>query len=117
MTPASKITVSSVVAVLAIALAGCAARAKTPAANPAVAKASAPTTPAASATLSIPQTQVELPKPQPIDPAALEVEVATPAAPTANAPRNMPPPQKKSAPVRTDAAVQPPVAPVLEPTR
>ena len=115
---ASKITISGLAGLLAIALAGCAARAKTAAANPAVAKAAAPATPAAPAPLSIPQTTVELPKPQPIDPAALEVEAAPPVtAGTVNVPRNTPPPQKKSVPTRTDTPAQPPVAASLEPTR
>ena len=115
---ASKITISGLAGLLAIALAGCAARAKTPAANPAVAKTAAPTTPAAPAPLSIPQTTVELPKAQPIDPAALEVETAPPvSAGTVNVPRNPAPPQKKSVPARTDAAPQPPVAASLEPPR
>ena len=92
-----------------ILLAGCSLRGKPaksavpPAApKPVAAPAPAPPPPA----LSIPQTRVELPKPQPVDPAALATEPAQPEPPE-------PPPA--AAPVRprrgTPAASQPPSQP------
>src|ERR1035438_7667652 len=73
-----------VTALLSILLAGCELRGKPAksAVPPAAPKpvASAAPAPAPPPALSIPQTRVELPKPQPVDPAALETE-ATPPEP------------------------------------
>jgi len=103
---------------LAIALAGCAARAKSVAANPAAAKPVSPVTPPAPVPLSTPQTQFELPKPQPIDPAATATEVQPPAPAEPPLPtRTLTPPRRTPA-VRTEPATtpQPPVV-SLEPER
>jgi len=101
---------------LAIALAGCAARAKSVAANPAAAKPVSTITPPAPVLLSTPQTQFELPRWQPIDPAATvtEVQPPTPAEPPAPT-RTVTPPRRT--PPRTEPATtpQPPVvSPELE---
>ena len=101
---------------LAIALAGCAARAKSVAANPAAAKPVSTITPPAPVLLSTPQTQFELPRWQPIDPAATVTEVPppTPAEPPAPT-RTVTPPRRT--PPRTEPATtpQPPVvSPELE---
>jgi hypothetical protein len=93
---------------LALSLAGCAARAKTPAAN-AAAKPAAPSAPPTPAALSTPQTQIELPKPQPIDPAALATEVpaVTPTEPPA--PPRTPTTVRRTPPTRTEPATPSPV--------
>jgi hypothetical protein len=67
--------------------------------------------------LSIPQTQVELPPPQPVNPAALEVEPQeeTPVNAPATMPRPAGPP-RISAPKPAEAAVEP-AAPAPEPER
>jgi hypothetical protein len=76
---ASSKTISAFLAiVLSLALASCAARAKSPAANAAAANPAAPKTAPAPGPLSTLQTQVKLPKPQPIDAAAWDTESAPP---------------------------------------
>ena len=96
-------------AAMAFGLAGCALRAKTPAAT-AASKPAAPAPTPAPGPLSTPQTQVDLPKPQPIDPAALDTETVPPPPvepPVASRPP-APPPRR---PVRTEVpppAVTPP---------
>src|ERR1019366_8693246 len=79
-------------ALLSILLAGCELRGKPAksAVPPAAPKpvASAAPAPAPLPALSIPQTRVELPKPQPVDPAALETEATPPEPP----PGSRPPP-------------------------
>src|ERR1019366_115046 len=95
-------------ALLSILLAGCELRGKPAksAVPPAAPKpvASAAPAPAPPPALSIPQTRVELPKPQPVDPAALETEATPPE-----------PPPAVAAPARsrraTPAARPPPPAP------
>src|SRR5690242_13613746 len=81
-------------AFLALALSGCVLRGKTPKAAPVAPVTAKPVTatapPPPPPPLSTPQTQVELPRPQPIDPAALAteppVEIDLPPEP-ASAPR------------------------------
>jgi hypothetical protein len=99
-------------AVVVLALAACTPRGP--------AKAAAPVTPAAPkpvpapvpppAPLSTPQTRVELPAPQPLDPAALDTDTATPE-----------PPLVKPAPARrppaTVTVTPPPAAQPAEPPR
>ena len=100
-------------AVLSLCLAGCAARA---------AKAGkayvSPPAPAPPPPLSIPQTRVELPEAQPVDPAALVTEPPPlPAAPTAPAPaRSTTPARRPAQPSREPQplAVQPPAGPPPE---
>ena len=102
-------------AILAVALAGCVLRGKPvkTAAVPAPPKPAATPAPAAPppAPLSIPQTHVALPAPQPLDPAAFDVEQIPEPPPVAPAPtrshRASPPP----------ATPPPPVAPPAEPPR
>src|ERR1039458_4370752 len=83
-------------ALLSILLAGCELRGKPAksAVPPAAPKpvASAAPAPAPPPALSIPQTRVELPKPQPVDPAALETEATPPEPPPAVAAPARPPP-------------------------
>jgi hypothetical protein len=86
-----------------ILLAGCSlrgtsARTPIPPAAPKPVAAAAPAPPPSA--LSIPQTRVELPKPQPVDPAALDTEPAPP---------ELPEPPQAAAPVRPRRAN--PVAP------
>src|ERR1035441_9244475 len=84
-------------ALLSILLAGCELRGKPAksAVPPAAPKpvASAAPAPAPLPALSIPQTRVELPKPQPVDPAALETEATPPEPPPAVAAPAPPPPR------------------------
>jgi hypothetical protein len=72
-------------ALLGILLAGCALRGKPAksAAPPAAPQPAANPAPAPPPPLSIPQTRVELPKPQPLDPAALATEATPPEPPPA----------------------------------
>jgi hypothetical protein len=93
---------------------GCAARAKTPSATPAAVKPAAPAAPPAPVALSAPQTQVVLPKPQPVDSAAFDTAPTTPADTTATKPPAAPPPRVPRT-VRTDVAPPPPVAPAETP--
>jgi hypothetical protein len=99
----SKIILASLLAtaVLTLSLAGCITSAKAAKNVPPAPKPAAPTPAAAPTALSIPQTQVELPRPQPIDPAALPVE--SPPAP--------PPPAQAEAP----QPVHPPAPPPRRP--
>ena len=101
-------------AVLSLCLAGCAARA---------AKAGkayvSPPAPAPPPPLSIPQTRVELPEAQPVDPAALVTEPPPPpaAAPTAPAPARSTTPARRPAQTSRDPqplALQPPAGPPPE---
>lgn len=97
-------------ALLGILLAGCAARgspakpAVPPAApKPAVNPAPAPPPPSP---LSIPQTRIELPQPQPVDPAAFATEATPPEPPPASVPAR---------PRRASPAPSPPVTPPVSP--
>jgi hypothetical protein len=86
-----------------LALVGCAARAKTAAANPATMKPATPAPPPAPVKLSTPQTQVELPRPQPYDSTALDTVQAAPSDTNANKPATpAPPPRPVARPVRTE---------------
>ena len=105
-----------VTAILSLCLAGCVASAAK------VAKAPVPPVPpAAPVPISIPQTRVELPEYQPVDPAALEKEDAPPptvSAPTTPAPtRTATPARPKPQPAREaqPPAVQPPPQPAAPP--
>src|ERR1019366_6501733 len=100
-----------VTALLSILLAGCELRGKPaksavpPAApKPAVNPAPAPPPPPP---LSIPQTRVELPKPQPVDPGALETETAPPEPPPAAA---APARSRRAPPAASQPATPPPPA-------
>jgi hypothetical protein len=75
-------------AALLLGLAGCAARAKPPAPAAAPAAPAPPPEP-----LSIPQTQVELPRPQPLDPGSLSTAPLAAAPPPAAPPPATKPPQ------------------------
>jgi hypothetical protein len=98
-----------IVAAVALSLAGCAARAKNASATPAALKPAAPVAPPPPVALSTPQTNIQLPKPQPIDDAAWEtVPPATPD--TAAKPPAAPPPRTIMRPPRTEPAPTPPVA-------
>ena len=116
--------------ILALALAACdmkLTRAKTPPPPQptAVTKAEPPPEPASSEPLSIPQTQVRLPRPQPIDPEALATPpVSTPSEPSAARAHRAPkrpvpapptPAQTKPEPPPVETAEVPPVA--TEPAR
>jgi hypothetical protein len=97
-------------AVLAVALAGCVLRGKPvkTAAVPATPKPAATPAPAAPppAPLSIPQTHVALPTPQPLDPAAFDVEPIPEPPPTIPAP---PRSHRASPPAATPPTVATPV--------
>ncbi len=104
-------------ALLCIVIAGCSLRAKpaktavTPAApKPVAAPAPAP---APAGPLSIPQTNVELPSPQPVDPAALATEAPQPIeAPPAAPPRS----RRTGPPANQTVSPAPPAAtPAVEP--
>jgi len=114
--PVSIRTSLGILAVSAVlALAGCAARAKTPAANPAAVKPTTPATLEPPRNLSTPQTQAQLPKPQPIDPLAWTVatpapdpNAGKPAAPTPNrGTARIPVPRPETAPPATTPAEPP----------
>jgi hypothetical protein len=106
-------------AALLLGLAGCALRAKPPAPAAAPAAPAPPPEP-----LSIPQTQVQLPRQQPLDQASLAtappVAAAPPAAPPAPAAkppqkkntRSAPPPPKPETPVPVEE-VRPPVREII----
>jgi len=110
MRQASKILVG----VLVFALSGCEMkmrRVKTPPPpQPTAAKVEPPTEPAVTEPLSIPQTQVRLPRPQPIDPEALATPpVSLPSEPSAPRPshraKKIPAPQPPAAaPAKTEPA-------------
>ena len=100
-------------AILSLAMAGCAARAAK--VTKATVTSPAPSPPPA---LSTPQTRVELPEAQPVDPAALLTETppppaavpATPAAPArpANPPRPRPQPVRETPPAAQPQLAGPP---------
>jgi len=103
---------------LSVALAGCVMNGKpkvaVPATPVATKPAAAPTPPPAPPALSIPQTQVDLPRPQPVDPAALSadtppvaVEVVEPPTPTRTAPARRPPATAAPAPPLAVPAPEP----------
>src|ERR1039458_9796298 len=102
-------------ALLSILLAGCELRGKPAksAVPPAAPKpvASAAPAPAPLPALSIPQPRVELPKPQPVDPAALETEATPPEPPPAVAAparsRRATPAASQPAPASPPAATPP----------
>jgi hypothetical protein len=108
---ASKILVG----ILALALSACdmkLTRAKTPPPpQPTAAKVESPPEPAASEPLSIPQTQVRLPHPQPIDPEALATPpVSAPSEPSAPRPsRHATKRPAPSPPAAAPAKPEPPV--------
>jgi hypothetical protein len=89
-------------------LVSCAQRGVTKAAAPVVPAAPKPVAPPPPppAPLSSPQTHVDLPKPQPIDDAALETEVAPAEVPTAT---------RTPAPKRTTVVPAAPPPPVVQP--
>ena len=98
-------------ALLAIVLAGCVLRGKPKAAAPVAPKpepAAAPAPAPPPAPLSVPQTQVALPKEQPLDDAALATEPVPPPEP---APAPAGPPQRQRNRPATPAAPPPVVAP------
>jgi len=100
----------------ALVLAGCTARAKTPAAKPAAVKPAAPATPEPPPNLSTPQTQAQLPKPQPIDPLAWAV--ATTPAPDPNAGKPAAPaPNRTPRTTRVETTPPPPATTPAEPVR
>jgi hypothetical protein len=116
------------VGILALALSACdmkLMRAKTPPPpQPTAAKAEPPPEPAASEPLSIPQTQVRLPRPQPIDPDALATPpVSAPSEPSAPRPSHRatkrpapsPPAAASAKPEPVEAAEAPPAT--TEPAR
>jgi hypothetical protein len=118
---ASRKTIAAVLMASAVVLCGCVARAKNTAASNAPAKPVA-TPPPAPVALSTPQTQVELPRPQPIDDAALPIETAAPTPPveTSPAPRanaNATTVTPRRTPVRTESTATPSVAPPTEAAR
>jgi outer membrane biosynthesis protein TonB len=118
-----KLAPACIAAGLALASAGCVLsgrNAKKPAATPAAVRPAAPpssTTPPQP--LSIPQTQVELPRPQPVDPAALSPNTPPPAEATAPAPVQRPParprPERRVEPPAAQPAAQPAVAEQAQP--
>src|ERR1019366_6810488 len=95
-----------------VLLAGCLLR-RTPAKSVAAPAAPAPLAKPAPAppprALSIPQPHVELPKPQPVDPAALETEPPPPEAPPAAA-ATAPPRSRRANPAVSQPAPTPPAA-------
>jgi hypothetical protein len=102
-------------ALLSIVLAGCTLRGKPKAVLPPAAPKPAATPappPAPPPPLSIPQTRVELPKAQPVDPAALVVET-TPREPEPEPQPTAPSRTRRTAPAATPppAAAPPPEAP------
>jgi hypothetical protein len=111
MSLASKILVG----ILALALSACDMKlthAKTPPPpQPTAATAESPPEQAASEPLSIPQTQVRLPRPQPIDPEALAMPpVSTPTEPSAPRPsRHATKRPSPSPPAAAQAKPEPPV--------
>jgi hypothetical protein len=99
-------------AAAAIGLTGCALRAKTPPATAAAPKPAAPVPAPAPVPLSTPQTQVDLPKYQPIDSAATETVPPPPVEPPV-ASRPPAPPQRRTVRAETPA----PAAVTPEPAR
>jgi hypothetical protein len=103
------------VGILALALSACdmkLTRAKTPPPpQPTATSAESPPDPAASEPLSIPQTQVRLPRPQPIDPEALATPpLGTPSEPsTARASHRAPKRAAPAPPTPAQAKPEPPV--------
>jgi len=100
-------------AVLLAGLAGCAARAKQTVATAAPAVPPQPAPP-----LSVPQTQVELPRSQPVDPGAFatapplpEPVAVTPSAPAAPAPK----PQRRTNPAPPKPDATPPPVEIVRP--
>ena len=105
-------------AVLSMVLVGCSLRKPTKAAAPPAAPkpAAAPApAPAPAGPLSIPQTNVDLPKPQPVDPAALVTEAPQPVEPPPAAPAR----SRRPTPATSQPATPPPptAAPATEPPR
>ena len=117
MLPSIKLSLGLLVAAGLLTMTGCAARAKSASPTPVAAKPVAPVVPPPPVNLSTPQTQVELPKPQPYDPAALDP--APQPQPDTTASKPPAPPPRTSRPTRTDttAAPPPPVTPPAEPAR
>jgi hypothetical protein len=118
MAAPAKIIFGVLAACLPLALAGCVLRAKPTATTPAAVKPAAPSAPPAPVALSVPQTQVELPRQQPIDPDALAAEntqsvpTETPAVPRPQ------PPVRKTTPSRPETVAPPAAAPPApEPAR
>jgi hypothetical protein len=113
MAALTKLIPGILAAVAVVGLSGCSLRAKTKTATAVPPKPAAPAP--ANVPLSTPQTQVELPKPQPIDPAAWNTEpiAAAPVEPPV-APRPPAPLPKRT--VRTEVPA-PAVTPPPEPPR
>jgi len=102
-----------IIVAFAILTAGCALSGKAPKqaiATPAAPKPVAATPAPPPPPLSIPQTQVELPKPQPLDPAALVTEPAPPveAPPERPTPRTQTPGRRTPVPPREGTTATPP---------
>jgi hypothetical protein len=101
--------------IIIILLAGCSlrgwpAKSAVPPAAPKPAADSAPAPPPLPpAPLSIPQTRVELPKPQPLDPAALETTTETETTPPEQPPA-VPARSRRAGPAASQPATAPPVA-------
>ena len=96
----SSATARLAVVVLVVWLAGCSLRAAKQQQPPPAPKPAAAAAPAVSGPLSVPQTVVELPPPQPLDPRAL----ATPQEEPAPEPDPAPPPKAPRRPVAVPAA-------------
>lgn len=118
-----KIAPACIAGGLALMSAGCVLsgkNAKTAAATPAAVNPSAaPALASPPQPLSIPQTQVELPRPQAVDPAALSPETPPPVEATAPAPVQRPPsrprPQPRVEPPPAQPAALPPAAEPAQP--
>jgi outer membrane biosynthesis protein TonB len=94
-----------IIAVLVLSMTGCFLGGKKRAATPPPPKPPATAAKPPEEPLSIPQTKVQLPPPQPVDPRALETTERPPAPPPETAPA--PRPQRRSAPIPTTGP-QPP---------
>jgi hypothetical protein len=109
-------TTIPIIAVLALFMSGCIFGGKKQAATPPPPKPPATTVKPPEEPLSVPQTRVQLPPPQPVDPRALETPEEPPAPPpseTAPAPK----PQRRPAPIPTTGPQPPaetPAAPAAQ---
>ena len=113
MAASIKLLAVTLAAAGALGFSGCAARAKTPVAT--AAPPTAPANPAPPPPLSTPQTQIELPKAQPIDPAALQTEPPPQPLPEPPAPSRTP--QRRPQPRTTEPIVISPATPPAEQPR
>lgn len=103
------------IAILAVtvSLAGCTLRGRKPQPVPAAPTPAPPPAPKPSGPLSIPQTSVEFPPPQPVDPRALETAAETPPPEPEPAPAKTPR-RPAPAPAATGSQAPLPVAPPPE---